>query len=198
MWAQIIGQVAGMLPAMAESFVGFGLEDEAARKEAALGEAPKFETPESQIAFEESMRKRIRQGMPGATQMREDMDATAATSMGASARAGGTQAAGLGGANLALDRRKKGIRQLGIANQQFRSLAEAQRAEAVKSGAQYEIAEYEYNEWLPWQIASHRISTMAIRIMVCLICKPTLHNQRCTVQQGHRYSRWDSSKYSLR
>lgn len=156
----IIGLLLSGVTGLAENLFGEDLEQKAKDKEAALGAAPTFDIPESQLAFEDAMNKRVRKGMPGATQMREDIDSTAATSMGASARAGGTQAAGLGGANLALDRRRKGIRQLGIANEKFRSLAEAQRAEAVKSRAPYEIAQYEYNEWLPWQIEKNEIAAL--------------------------------------
>ena len=104
------------------------------------------------------MRKRVRQGMPGYDAISQGIDSTAATSMGASARAAGSQVGAQAGANLALNKRRRDIRQLGIAAQQYRDRAEFQSGQATKSRAPYEMAQYEYNEWLPWQIAKNEIA----------------------------------------
>lgn len=159
-WGGIISTALAGASGLIENLWGTSMEDEARKKEAALGDAPKFAIPDSQIAFEEGMRKRMGKNMPGYSQMESDINSTAATSMGASARVSGSQVGAMGGANRSMASRKRQLRQLGVANLQSQDTAKLQYGEAVKSRGQYEQAQFEYNEWLPWQIQKNEIAAI--------------------------------------
>lgn len=156
----IISAALELLPGMAQSYVGYNMEDEAIAKEKALGDAPKMGIPDSQIAFEEGMRKRMGSNMPGYSQMESDINSTAATGMGASARVSDSQVGALGGANRSMVSRKRDLRRLGVANLQSQDTATVQYGEAVKSRVPYEQAQFETNEWLPWQINKNEIAAI--------------------------------------
>lgn len=158
--AEIASSIAGMIPSTIEQYIGYDYLDEAEKKAAKTGEAPKFEVPTSQIAFEEGMRKRTKQDMPGIDAINQSIESSISTGRGAAARASGSQVGAMGGSNASLVNRKKQLRQLGISNDQFKSQAELEYGGAVKSRGQYEQNQFEYNKWLPWQIAQNEIASM--------------------------------------
>jgi len=159
-WGGIVSTALAGASGLVENLFGTSMEEEAAKKEAKLGEAPKFEVPTSQIAFEEGMRKRTRQDMPGMDAINQSIESSISTGRGAAARASGSQVGAMGGSNASLISRKKQLRQLGISNDQFKSQAQTEYGGAVKSRGQYEQNQFEYNKWLPWQIAQNEIASM--------------------------------------
>ena len=66
----------------------------------------------------------------------------------------------MAGSNAAQANRKQYLRQLGIGNDVYQSQAEERSIQAGASGAAYENMEFEYNEWLPWQIAKNEIASI--------------------------------------
>ena len=156
----IIGSLIGGVTGLAENLFGTSWEDTANQKEAALGGAPKFGIPKSQLEYEEVMKGYSKQNMPGYADMVNQARATSDYQTASAGRVAGSQYGALGGANAAQAGRKKYLRQLGIANDSYKSNAEAGAIEAQMGRAPYEQMQFDYNEWLPWQIAKNEIASI--------------------------------------
>ena len=153
-WGGIVSIALAGASGLVENLFGKSMEEQAREKEAALGAAPKFEVPKSQLEYERLMATKSRQEMPGASRMQENIEAAPS-----GARMAGTQVGGLGASNMAADKRKRFLRQLGIGKQQYRSQAELDNIGAVASRTPYEVMQHDY-EWRDWQIAKNEIATL--------------------------------------
>lgn len=157
---EFIPLIASGVTGLVENLWGTSMEEEADKKRAALGAPPKYDIPQSQIDSEQLARIRTRQEMPEYSKILAQIDANAANQASATARVSGSQYGAMAGSGAAQANRKKYLRQLGIASDVSRSQAEQQSINATASGAQYEQMQFEYNEWLPWQIAKNEIAAI--------------------------------------
>lgn len=118
---------------------------------AALGKSPTMEVPKSVDQYINLSRNLARQEMPGASQMRQDIAQTNASMLSSASQAGSgfdTMAAVL----AAGQNRMNALRQMGIAAAQYTAGQQQQYAQAVASRAPWEQQQFEYNQWLPWQM----------------------------------------------
>jgi hypothetical protein len=159
-WGGIVSLLLSGASGLVENLIGQDMSKEAEKKRAALGEPPKFEIPQSQLDHEKLMRTRARQEMPGAAQMRAGIEAQTGQAAGAASMAAGSQVGALAGSNLAQSNRRRQLRQLGIAGQVYSDRAQMGNIQATASRAPYEQMQFEYNEWLPWQIAKNEIASI--------------------------------------
>ena len=158
--AGIVSGILGLLPGMAETFVGYGWEDEANAKEKKLGDAPKFGIPQSQQEYEQLMNSKVGQNMPGYGDMLAQIEAQTAYQSVSSGMASGSQYGAMAGQNAAQSNRRRYLRQLGITNEGYKSGAELGAIQATASRTPSEIMQYEYNENIPWQIAKNEIASI--------------------------------------
>jgi len=159
-WGGIIGTVLGGVSGLAENLFGTSWEEEANAKEKELGDAPKFGIPQSQQEYEQLMQSKVGQNMPGYGDMLAQIEAQTAYQSVSSGMASGSQYGAMAGQNAAQSNRRRYLRQLGISNEGYKSNAEMGSIQATASRAPYEQAQFEYNEWLPWQIAKNEIASI--------------------------------------
>lgn len=159
-WGGIVGTIIGGVSAVAENLFGKDMVNEADKREAALGEAPKFSTPQSQADYEALMKSKAGQDMPGYTDMLNQVEASTAYEASAGARVSGSQYGAMAAGNAAQGNRRKYLRQLGIQNDVSKSSAELEATMAGASGTQFDIMEYEYNDNIPWQMAKNEIAAL--------------------------------------
>ena len=159
-WAGIVGVALGGASGLVENLFGKSWEEQAEEKEKQLGPAPTFSIPESQKRYEDYMKTRSRQAMPGSELMEQSIEDTTSDTLsraGMVANTGwGAQGAGLG----ATENRRRRLRKLGSMQEQYKRAAQTDYAGAVKSRTPYETMQYEYNEWLPWQIQKNEIASI--------------------------------------
>ena len=112
---------------------------------------PEYSTPESFKDYQELMRLRSRQEMPGYGEAKQAIEETTATGLGQLGQlgSGSDRMAGLLG--LMGDRRRA-LRQLGLSAMQYQDRAKRDYIGSVGQGAQYEDRAWEMNEYNPWQI----------------------------------------------
>jgi len=159
-WGGLIPTIIGGIQGLTENLIGQSWEDDANKKEAALGGAPEFSTPQSQLEYEQLAKTQANQDMPGYADQVRQIEANSAYATASTARAAGSQYGAMAGSNAAQANRKKYLRQLGIGNDVYQSGAEERSIQATASRAPYEQMEFEYNEWLPWQIAKNEIASI--------------------------------------
>ena len=73
----------GIAEGQIESLFGKSWEEEAREKEKELGPAPTFSIPESQRRYEDYMKTRSRQAMPGSELMEQNIEETTAGTLSA-------------------------------------------------------------------------------------------------------------------
>ena len=156
----IISGILGLLPGIAEEIVGWGWDEEAEKKEKELGPAPTFSIPESQRRYEDYMKTRSRQAMPGSELMEQNIEETTAGTLSAAGRVADTGWGAQGAGLRATEDRRRRLRKMGSMQEQYKAASTADAAGAVKSRTPYETMQYEYNEWLPWQIGKNEIAAI--------------------------------------
>jgi len=159
-WGGLIGTILAGASGLAENLFGTNWEAEANAKEKALGDSPKFDTPQSQTEYENLMRSRAREDMPGYNDMLNQIEAQTAYQAGAGARVADSQYGAMAAGGAAQANRRRYLRQLGIQNQASKSDAELAAIQAGASGAQYDMMKYEYNDNIPWQVAKNEIASL--------------------------------------
>lgn len=159
-WGGIISTAIGGTAAVAENLFGKNMVNEADKREAALGEAPEFSTPQSQTDYEALMKSKAGQDMPGYTDMLNQVEASTAYQASAGARASGSQYGAMAAGNAAQSNRRRYLRQLGIQNDVSKSSAKLDSTMAGASGTQFDIMAYEYNDNIPWQMAKNEIAAL--------------------------------------
>ncbi len=156
----LIGGIIAGISGLGQNLFGTSWKEEANRKEAALGDAHKFSIPQSQLDYEQLMGSYAGQDMPNYSELVNQARATSDYQAASAGRVASSQFGAMGGANAAQAGRKKYLRQLGIANDAYKSNAEAGAIEAQMGRAPYEQMQFEYNEFLPWQIAKNEIASI--------------------------------------
>ena len=159
-WASLIPMALGIAEGQIESLFGKSWEEEAREKEKELGPAPTFSIPESQRRYEDYMKTRSRQAMPGSEFMEQNIEDTTSDTLSRAGRVADTGWGAQGAGLRATEDRRRRLRKMGSMQEQYKPAATADAAGAVKSRTPYETAQYEYNEWLPWQIQKNEIAAL--------------------------------------
>jgi hypothetical protein len=134
-------------------------EDEASRREEALGESPKFEIPESYDLALSQLKKRQKQQMPGYNEaMAGIQQETAANATGAQQLLSGPNA--IQATNSLYGDEQARIQDLGARASQWQQQQQQQYASMLQGRAGLETQQWEYNENIPWQINKNEINAM--------------------------------------
>lgn len=140
-------------------FEGIRAEDEATKRENALGESPKFEIPESYTLALNELKKRSKEKMPGYDEaMAGIQQETAANATGAQQLSSGPDAI-MAMSGIYGDEQAK-VQDLGMRASQWQRQQEQQYAQMLKGQAGLETQQWEYNDWMPWQQKKNEISSM--------------------------------------
>ena len=137
---------------------GMLAEDEAKKRESELT-TPQYEIPESYDLALSQLKKRSQQKMPGYDEaMAGIQQATAANATGAQQLSSGPEAimaqSGIYGDEMSQ------IQDLGSRASQWQQQQQAQYARGLQGRAGMETQQFEYNQWLPWQIEKNEIASM--------------------------------------
>jgi hypothetical protein len=159
-WGGIISTILGGASGLAENLFGVSWEEEAKKKDAALGPAPTFEMPQSQLDYEKLLNARKRQEMPGHSDALAQADIQRSLQAAGAARVAGSPYGAQAGLGLAEGNRRRQLRRLGIEQEAYTSMAEDASTQAAMQRAPFEQMQFEYNEWLPWQIAKNEIASI--------------------------------------
>ena len=136
-----------------------GKTREAEKREKALGESPKYEIPESVDQYEEMMRTLSQGETPGYDLMKEDIQERGAADMTGVSQLSSPEQALSGAGAVSYDQMNQ-LSDLGMRAFEWRDQANLGYAGAMQDTAQQEAMQYEYNEWLPWQIAKNEIASL--------------------------------------
>jgi len=127
--------------------------------EAELGGLPAYEVPESYDRYTQMMRDRAQQQMPGYDTMQEDiMGQAAANATGVGQLSSGPEA--VMGTGLAYQDASNQLQDLGLRAATYKQGNQQAYAGAVQGRSPYETMEYEYNQWIPWQIGMNEAMSM--------------------------------------
>ena len=138
---------------------GFRAEDRADAMEAELGPLPEYQVPESYDRYTQMMRDRAQQQMPGYETMQEDiMGQSAANATGVGQLSSGPEA--VMGTGLAYQDASNQLQDLGLRAATYKQGNQQAYAGAVQGRSPYETMEYEYNQWIPWQIGMNEAMSM--------------------------------------
>lgn len=133
--------------------------DEAAEREKALGPAPKFEIPSSYDQYTKLMKERSEQQMPGYDAMSTDIqEQAAANATGVSQLSSGPEA--IMNMDAVYGDQSTQLRDLGMRASEWQNQAQMGYQQALYGRGQLEQQQFEYNEWLPWQIEKNEIASM--------------------------------------
>lgn len=151
----LIGALGGPMGAKAAQTMdvaqkGRAIEGQSLEQYKEKRDFPEYETPQSYKDFLGLTKTQARQQMPGYTQMKEDIGASAAQTLSQASRMDTSSAtAALLGTQ---QNRMRALRQLGVMASQYQTQAQQRYTQAVGAGAPYEESGYQYNQWLPWQM----------------------------------------------
>jgi hypothetical protein len=138
---------------------GILAEDEAKSREKELGPAPTFNIPEGYDFALKQLRKRQNQQMPGyGAAMAGIEQAAAANATGVSQLMSGPDAvmaqSGIYGDKVAQ------IQDLSARARQWQQEQRDRYAQGLRGRAGLEAEQFEYNQWLPWQIGKNEAAAM--------------------------------------
>lgn len=132
---------------------------EADDREAALGAAPQFEIPSSYDKYTKLMKERSEQQMPGYDAMSTDIqEQAAANATGVSQLSSGPQA--IMNMDAVYGDQATQLRDLGMRASEWQNQAQMGYQQAQYGRGQLEQQQFEYNEWLPWQIQKNEIASL--------------------------------------
>jgi len=139
---------------------GISDSSEAAKREKELGEAPKFEMPESLGQYQDLMKTRTRQEMPGLSQREAAIETGVAHGASAVGRMADTGWGAQGAIDALQEGARKDMRSLGIEALQYQRGTEEQYGQSLQAQAPYDVMQWERDEWMPWQIAKNEIAAL--------------------------------------
>ena len=132
---------------------------EANKREEALGGPPQYEIPESYDLALSQMKKRSKQQMPGYDEaMAGIQQDAAANATGANQLSSGPEA--IMAQNSIYGNEMAQIQDLGSRASQWQQQQQAQYARGLQGRAGMETQQFEYNQWLPWQIQKNEIASL--------------------------------------
>jgi len=138
---------------------GVRADDEAKKREKALGSSPEFQIPESYDLALEQLRKRQKDTMPGYDEaMAGIQQETAANVTGAQQLSSGPEAI-MAQSGIYGDQQAR-IQDLGMRASQWQQQQQQQYAQMLQGRAGMEMQQFEYNQWLPWQIQKNEIASL--------------------------------------
>lgn len=141
--------------------IGFGIADRLAAKRLRAQSLEKWKAksgfqeygvPESVDKYIDYMGTLSRQQMPGYNLMQQGIQQTTAAGLTGARQLAGSGPAALGALGGLMSDRQRQLRQLGIMASQYQRGAQQDYAGAIMSRAPYEQQQFEYNQWLPWQM----------------------------------------------
>jgi hypothetical protein len=156
-WEKALGILEPLFSAPLVS--GLNAIDEAKKREKALGGPPQYEIPESVDQYEEMMRTLSQGEVPGYGLMKEDIQERGAADMTGVSQLSSPEQALSGVREVSYDQMNQ-LSDLGMRAFEWRDQANLGYAGAMQNTAQQETMQYEYNEWLPWQIAKNEIASL--------------------------------------
>lgn len=159
-WSGVGDHIAKWDPILLGPIIeGIRKTDEASAREAALGDAPKFEIPSNYDQYMNVMKERAGQQMPGYDAMSQDIqEAAAANATGVAQLSSGPEA--VMGMDAVYGDQASQLRDLGMRASQWQNQAELGYQQAQYGRGALEQQQFEYNEWLPWQIKKNEIASM--------------------------------------
>jgi hypothetical protein len=132
---------------------------EAAAREAALGGPPEFQVPSSYDQYTSLLKERAGQQMPGYDDMSSDIQQqAAANATGVTQLTSGPEA--VMGINSVYNNQANQLRDLGMRASQWQQEQEMRYLGAQQGRGELEQQQFEYNQWLPWQIQKNEIASL--------------------------------------
>ena len=154
----------GVLNTLDPLFLGpiiTGITDNQAAKDAEKlrTDPPKFEIPKSYDDYVKQMKERSQQQMPGFDAMKTGIEeAAAANATGVGQLESGPEA--IMGMNDVYGEQTNQLRDLGMRASAWQNEQQLGYQQAVQGRGVLEQQQFDYNEWLPWQIKKNEIASM--------------------------------------
>ena len=151
--------ITGMATGLAK--MGFGIADtvKANRMEKGLT-TPKYEIPKGLEDYESLMKRNAQGQMPGYDQEMAGIEQGTARTLTGVRQLASNQSSAMAGLLGSTSNQQDRVRELGVRALQYRQQQQQNLGQAYLQRAQAENQQFEYNQWLPWQMKKNQIQSL--------------------------------------